>query len=196
MEFDASDFWWLPEWPNESQIIKPKVPDLGLDNEIFPWEYSVTEGHKIWVCISWEMALPFMPTAQNGGLLAYLSLVLLTASIVGLYLTILTHLVFSELRNLPGLNLLAMNACMVSYQQLFLAASCNLILVTPSFCQAVAVSLHFLILSTFFWTNIMAWDLYMTFGQKTVFSQIRPRKYFKYYAAYSFGMPMLIVGTV
>ena len=42
------------------------------------------------------------------------------ASVIGLYLTIITHLVFSELRNLPGLNLLAMNTNMVLYQQLFL----------------------------------------------------------------------------
>ena len=51
---------------------------------------------------------------------ANLSFGLQMASIIGLYLTIITHLVFSELRNLPGLNLLAMNTNMVLYQQLFL----------------------------------------------------------------------------
>ena len=51
---------------------------------------------------------------------AKLSSGLLMASVIGLYLTIITHLVFSELRNLPGLNLLAMNTNMVLYQQLFL----------------------------------------------------------------------------
>ena len=28
-------------------------------------------------------------------------------------------------------------------------------------------------LATFFWTNIMAWDIYKTFGQRTLLSHIR-----------------------
>lgn len=40
----------------------------------------------------------------------------------------------------------------------------------------------------------MAWDLYQTFGQRAVFSQIRSRKYFKSYTLYATCIPMLIVG--
>ena len=29
-------------------------------------------------------------------------------------------------------------------------------------------------LAVFFWTNVMAWDLYKTFGQRTILSHIRP----------------------
>ena len=38
----------------------------------------------------------------------------------------------------------------------------------------MAVIVHFTTLATFFWTNIMAWDIYKTFGQRTVLSHIRP----------------------
>ena len=41
-------------------------------------------------------------------------------------------------------------------------------------CKIVAVIVHFTTLATFFWTNIMAWDIYKTFGQRTVLSHIRP----------------------
>ena len=117
-------------------------------------------GEKVMVCIDTQ-DLPFMPSSKNGGsFLAYLSFCLMTASIFGLYLTIITHLVFSELHNLPGLNLLAMSTNMVLYQQLFLAPAKS-----GNLCTAIAISLHFLILSTFFWTNVMAYDLYKTFGQ-------------------------------
>ena len=42
-------------------------------------------------------------------------------------------------------------------------------------CRAVAVIIHFTTLATFFWTNIMAWDIYKTFGQRTVLSHIRQK---------------------
>ena len=88
-----------------------------------------------------------------------------------------------------GLNLLSMISTMLSWQQLFVFS------MTPYntsryVCQGVAVSLHYLILSTFFWTHVMAWDLYQTFGQKAIFSQIRSRKYFKSYALYAWGTPL------
>ena len=79
-------------------------------------------------------------------------------------------------------------------------------------CRAVAVIIHFTTLATFFWTNIMAWDIYKTFGQRTVLSHIRqkggikshftiiswiplciPGLYFPRYAAYGFGIPTTIV---
>ena len=38
-------------------------------------------------------------------------------------------------------------------------------------CTFVAILIHFLILASFFWTNVMAWDIYKTFGRKTIFSR-------------------------
>ena len=46
-------------------------------------------------------------------------------------------------------------------------------------CNVVAVIIHFTTLATFFWTNIMAWDIYKTFGQRTVLSHIRPKGHIK-----------------
>ena len=75
----------------------------------------------------------------------------------------------------------------------------------------MAVIIHFTTLATFFWTNIMAWDIYKTFGQRTVLSHIRQKGwikdftiiswiplyflglYFPRYAAYGFGVPTIIV---
>ena len=98
-------------------------------------------------------------------------------------LFILIHILLS----FSGLNLLSMNTTMLLWQQLFVVG------ISPAkkeVCKGVAMSLHYLILSTFFWTHIMAWDLYQTFGQKAIFSQIRSRKYFKSYALYAWGTPL------
>lgn len=158
--FDIQDFNW-PADPFSPPIITYKgPPKLGISNPLYPWQYSIL-GHQVFVCLT---GLPFMPTT---GTLAILSTVLLMASIIGLYVTIATHLIFPELRNLPGLNLLAMNCSMVMYQQIFLLG------ITPQnaelrVCKAVAVILHYLILATFFWTNVMAWDLYQVCSSAVV----------------------------
>ena len=61
-------------------------------------------------------------------------------------------------------------------------------------CSIVAIIVHFTNLAIFFWTNVMAWDIYKTFGQRTVLSHIRPKEiHFPRYFAYGFGIQMMIV---
>jgi hypothetical protein len=58
----------------------------------------------------------------------------------------------------------------------------------------VAITIHFTNLAIFFWTNVMAWDIYKTFGQRTQLSRIRPTHiHFPRYFAYGFGAPLIIV---
>ncbi len=47
---------------------------------------------------------------------AWLSFIVTVISMVCLAATLLTYLVFSELRNLPGLNLMALATCTLAYQ--------------------------------------------------------------------------------
>ena len=47
---------------------------------------------------------------------SYLSLVLTTISITSILITLLTYSLFSELRNLPGLNLMALCITLLAYQ--------------------------------------------------------------------------------
>lgn len=152
MNFTIGDFTW-PENSSAPQIIKFKEPKYGITKLEPSGGYFVQNG-IVTICIqnNW---LP------SDGFYALLSSILMISSIIGLYLTILTHLLFVELRNLPGLNLLAMNTTMVLYQQLFIAGITNN---HPNVCKTIAIALHFLILSTFFWTNVMAWDLYQVHG--------------------------------
>jgi len=55
--------------------------------------------------------------------------------------------------------------------------------------------IHYFILTSFFWTNVMAWDIYKTFGKKTVISRVRNKSHFAGYAAYALGVPFLIVAA-
>lgn len=37
--------------------------------------------------------------------------------------------------------------------------------------QAIAIKIHYLVLSVFFWNAVMAWDLYQTFGKQSIISR-------------------------
>jgi G protein-coupled receptor Mth (Methuselah protein) len=61
-------------------------------------------------------------------------------------------------------------------------------------CKVVAIFLHYSYLTTFFCNNIMAWDIYKTFGQKTILSQIRSKRaHLSQYIVYAYGIPACIV---
>ena len=63
-------------------------------------------------------------------------------------------------------------------------------------CKAVAIFLHYSYLTTFFCNNIMAWDIYKTFGQKTILSQIRSKRaHLPQYMVYAYGVPACIVAV-
>ncbi len=42
-------------------------------------------------------------------------------------------------------------------------------------CKSVAVSVHLLVLASFLWTSVMAWDIYKTFGRRAVITRVRSR---------------------
>ena len=60
-------------------------------------------------------------------------------------------------------------------------------------CKVSAILVHFCVLSSFFWTSVMAWDIYKTFGRRNIFSSVRPKKYFVRYCSIAFGTSGAIV---
>ena len=139
----------------------------------------------------------------------HISLVFNLVSICAVFATLITYTLFKDLRNLPGLNLMCLATSIftsrVNISFSILADLINsLIQVTfllgergslsQSGCSLVAIIIHFTNLAIFFWTNVMAWDIYKTFGQRTVLSHIRPKEiHFPRYFAYGFGVPTVIV---
>ena len=60
-------------------------------------------------------------------------------------------------------------------------------------CLLFALGIHFFFLASFFWMNVMAFDLWKTFhkGFSLYVSEIHER--LPYYALYAWGMPVIIV---
>ena len=154
------------------------------------WEYQLTEEGVV-VCVKLGQAGQSMRQVID----TYLSLVVTTVSSACLILTLMTYCLFDELRNLPGLNMMSLSFDTLSYQLLILfGVNDNTATKYPIMCKWIAIVIHYEVLCVFYWSNIMAWDLYQTFGRKALLSQVRSRKYYVRYMIYAKGLPMVLVG--
>ena len=86
-------------------------------------------------------------------------------SILALGITLLTFVFFSSLRNLPGCNTINLIIALIIAQVLFLSQDLT-ITTRSNVCLFFALGIHYFYLASFFWMNIMAYDLWKTFPQR------------------------------
>ena len=86
-------------------------------------------------------------------------------SITSLVLLLGVYIIFSELRTLPGKNLMSLSVSMLFYHTFFLMSGQTN---RPHLCMAVSILLHYFLLSTFFWMSVMAFDVAKTFTKKGI----------------------------
>ena len=122
----------------------------------------------------------------------FVSTIATILSIFALAITLLTFALFSSLRNLPGCNTINLIIALIIAQILFLSQSL-IIMTRSSVCLMFALGIHFFYLASFFWMNVMAFDLWRTFhkGFSLYIYDIRER--LPFYMTYAWGMPVLIV---
>ena len=108
-------------------------------------------------------------------------------------LTLFTYAIFSDLRNLPGVCIMNLTASVFMFQATYIARgylSSN----GEIECLVIAVILHYESLLVFSWYNVMAWDIYKTFG-----NLLGPKReksdYLVYYFLYGYLVPFLVVAA-
>ncbi|XP_049694267.2 probable G-protein coupled receptor Mth-like 3 [Helicoverpa armigera] len=110
-------------------------------------------------------------------------------------LTVAVYAWIPELRNLPGMVLMAyLLSLFVGF--LLLATMQILIMtneITQNICLVCTFIVYFSLLSAFFWLNVMCYDIWWTFsrtcGKNNQVRPEKPHKRFKYYSLYAFGVP-------
>ncbi|XP_043206637.1 uncharacterized protein LOC122372985 [Amphibalanus amphitrite] len=97
--------------------------------------------------------------------LSYISLLCLAASVICLTLHLLAFCLVSEIRNLSGKNLAALSVCLLVGYICFLVMPSQ----TPGEpgCAALAVIMYAAFIASFFWMNIMAFDVFTTLRKAT-----------------------------
>lgn len=113
-------------------------------------------------------------------------------SIMALCITLITFMLFSSLRNLPGCNTINLIITLILAESLFLSQ--DLTIVTSSnVCLLYALGIHYFYLASFFWMNVMAYDLWKTFHKGFSLYVYDIHERLPFYALYAWGMPVIIV---
>lgn len=122
---------------------------------------------------------------------SYLSFVLGIISTVVTFLALITYVIFKQMRNLPGVSTANLTFALFLAELLFIVSGAP----KPEWmCPVIGMMLHYLFLASFFWMNVMSYDLYKTFANKCILTRVRSKeKYLRRYALYAWGSPALIV---
>ncbi|KAJ7393383.1 hypothetical protein OS493_006354 [Desmophyllum pertusum] len=112
-------------------------------------------------------------------------------SMVSLVLLLITYILFAELRNLPGKIIINVAFSLLLYQSvLFSAVKTD----DQETCLAVAVLLHYFVLSSFTWMNVMAYDVHRIFTASAVANRRGSyKKRLMKYCLYAWGAPVIVV---
>ncbi|XP_033118564.1 adhesion G protein-coupled receptor L4-like [Anneissia japonica] len=115
-------------------------------------------------------------------------------SLVALFLTFMCYCYFRTLRTLPGKSVMNLVIALFFSMFIFIVGSAQTQHVT--LCTIVAVLLHFFWLASFFWMNVLAFDVRRTFNYNCNLPNAhRNRRTLIVYGLYAWGSPAIIVGT-
>ncbi len=88
----------------------------------------------------------------------WISVTAVLISIIFLFATIVTYLLFKEMRTIPGWLILNLALTLFFAQTLFLAGS--LAKQTPLACFITSIAAHYAFLASFAWMHVLAFDFY------------------------------------
>nr|QVK45887.1 G protein-coupled receptor [Proales similis] len=158
----------------------------------------VCKNHSIRVCKE-----PDFSGNKDPGILAedysmllpgWLSFSATTVSLSAMILTLITYALFKELRNIPGWNIINLTVALTIAQGSFLAGS--IFNHMPEVCFAIALLTHYGFLAAFFWMNVIAFDLFRNFRDKSshvLLLMVTVRARLPKYALYAWLSPLVIV---
>jgi G protein-coupled receptor Mth (Methuselah protein) len=115
----------------------------------------------------------------------------MVVSVPFLVVTFLVYALIPELRNMPG-------KCLMFYVAGMLVYSITLPVINlsnqTSNCTALGYISYFALMLSFFWVNVMCFDIWLTIRGIRINSE--PRMQFFYYICYAIGGPMILLTVV
>ncbi|GAB1609296.1 uncharacterized protein LOC115229438 [Argonauta hians] len=161
-------------------------------------DYQLSSGGSIVICIPSTMKVhgSMIKGCDHGNETLLYTQIILTIvfgilSLIALLAVLITYTLFSKLRNIPGINMMNLTLALFGADLIFLVFSS---VESDAVCVTVAVSLHYLFLASFFWMNVMSYDLFRTFGHINVLPTPRQKsKVIPRYLLYAWGAPLCIV---
>lgn len=162
--FNKSDY---ERQPNGSVYIRPH-------NKIYSNSSYKIQGDRLLLCVNFSRNATVNKKEGNvqeikttPASLSILTTIGFSISMLSLVILLLTYVVFSELRNLPGKIIVNLAISLLLYQSLFFLANKTS---NDVQCLVTAILLHFLTLCSFTWMNVMAYDVHRIFTASRKFS--------------------------
>ncbi|XP_044003329.1 G-protein coupled receptor Mth2-like isoform X4 [Aphidius gifuensis] len=120
-------------------------------------------------------------------------------SIIFLIMTFFVYSVLPELRNIHGKTVMSYSACLcISYLTIVIVQfGGKYVFDNIIFCKINAFSIYFSFLASFFWLNVMCFDIWWTFGGlRSLPGSVKQRekKKFIYYSLYAWGLASILTG--
>ena len=113
-------------------------------------------------------------------------------SILCLSVLLITYTIFNkELQTLPGKNIMCLSGTMMLTHIVYtisLHADIH-----AELCKVVGILLHWLVISSFLWMAVIAFDLYVTFRKPSRLSSMQKRNRFHVYLGFTFGISVFIL---
>ena len=157
----------------------------------FPEQYIPTsEGIGICFTISSKVSKIHVWSTKLTNIKEKLSVCFLFLSILLEIITLLTYLLFKELRTIPGKNLMALVLALIGCDIIIVALSFTKF-INETLCSIIAVLLHFQSLSVSTWSIVIAFDLWITFGH--IFGVERSNTVLINYNIIGWGLPAAFV---
>ncbi|XP_042892869.1 uncharacterized protein LOC122266944 isoform X2 [Penaeus japonicus] len=121
----------------------------------------------------------------------YLTLVVLSISLVALALHIAVYMLVPRHRNLPGKNLFSLSCCLFVAHILFLTGTRQT--EVYGLCMFLSCSLHYFWLASFCWMNVMSVDVCRTFSSQVYRGDSDGGRTYLLYSLYAWTVPALVV---
>lgn len=141
-------------------------PNGTLRVPLYSTEYNPTDyyvnGSYIYVCTNFTSNFSITETTWSYVVspLQILTYTGCALSVLSLLILVFVYGIFKELRTLPGKNLINLSVAMIFYHIFLFAAGSRRV---HEICIVIAVMLHYFLLSSFAWMNVMAFDVVKTF---------------------------------
>ena len=152
-------------------------------------QYESLPNGQVAICIE-ESEPPF---SLLWTIASYVSTILDSISLLAMVATMMTYIIFCELRNLPGMAIFNLTLSTFCFHLTFILGMRQSVYAMHTLCMVVALGTHYWGLASSLWTNVIAWDLYGTFSRRINATPRSVAKMLPRYALYAYGLPLLIV---
>ena len=199
---DNQDCAWIRLGWSEYQLLSNGSIYVPLHNATYDSDsHKLGDNHTVHLCTpfqrnytEWVNEALILDTVGT-----YLSIVCSVISLLALAFQFAVYMVFPVLRNTPGRCIISLVASLFVGQLLFVMVDTGSS-VSSWFCFGQAATMHYAFTAAFFWMNVMAFDVYRTFGASPAAASSSPsgaRRRFAQYSVYAWlsAAALVIVGV-